>query len=103
MDVSRAEKKLKSSLKRLEKLPKEQAEPILKFYQKCMRDGLSYLRINSYMEMLPLLTNRLGKPLDKATENDVERVVSEINNNGSKPVLKDIKKSSLNWSVKMMP
>ena len=81
MDVSRANNKLEASLRRVEALPKQQAEPILKFYQKCMRDGLSYLRINSYMEMLPLLTKRLGKPLDKATESDVERLVYDINNN----------------------
>jgi integrase/recombinase XerD len=81
MDVSRANKKLETSLRRVKALPKQEAEPILRFYQKCLRDGLSYLRINSYMEMLPLLTNRLGKPLDKAKESDVERVVSEINNN----------------------
>lgn len=81
MDVSRGENKLKSSLKRVKELPKEQAEPILKFYQKCIQDNLSLLRTNSYMEMLPLLTKRLGKSLDKATENDVERLVYDINNN----------------------
>jgi integrase/recombinase XerD len=81
MDVSRAERKLKSSLKRIKELPKEEADPILRFYKKCTNDDLSQLRINSYLEMLPLLTKRLGKPLDKATESDVERLVFEINNN----------------------
>jgi integrase/recombinase XerD len=81
MDVSRAKKKLETSLRRVQALPEEQAKPILEFYQRCMRDGLSYLRINSYLEMLPLITKRLGKPLDKAVESDIERLVYEINSN----------------------
>ncbi|OGS51269.1 MAG: hypothetical protein A3K65_06115 [Euryarchaeota archaeon RBG_16_68_12] len=76
-------------------LPEGAAERILAFHRYCGASGLSPARTLRYLNDLPKLAQILGTPFEKATRQDVERVLQEIEKSDCAPQTKlDFKKSA---------
>ena len=69
-------------------LPDGSSERILDFHRFCVASGLSPARTLRYLSDLPSLSKRLGKPFDKATRGDVERVLEALERSDYAPQTK---------------
>jgi site-specific recombinase XerD len=77
VDVYKCEKYFKRKLEKIEKdkdiLPENWAK-ILEFKGNCVANGIRVRRALRYLDDLPKLSKLLGKPFEKATKQDMERV-----------------------------
>jgi len=78
IDIHNVDRRLEREHERLKKLPKEDQEVLRKFENYCKSVSISKYRIVKYLYSLRKFAGWLGKPLKKAKKEDIERVLSLI-------------------------
>lgn len=77
-NVYRYERRLKSSLKKIESLSPNNQKAINGFVKNCQLEDLSTCRIGKYVYLLNKISSWLGKDFDKARKKDIEDLVLKI-------------------------
>jgi site-specific recombinase XerD/ribosomal protein L40E len=80
MDIHNYEQKYQSVIRRVEKAPisERNKELILAMKDALVLQNISKPRLMKYMEVLKMSAQKLGKDLDKVTEQDLKKFVAEI-------------------------
>ena len=84
MDIHNYKGRFERALQRLEKsdISKKDKEAIYKFKDYCLCQNISYGKIDTYLFYLVKFTKMLDKPIEKATKEDIMRVVAKLNQTG---------------------
>jgi len=83
-DAHKYKKRVESFFLKLEKkdsIPEKDKELLRKFRDFLVSEAISYGRINKYIPNLAKFAEQLGKPLRKANEEDIRRIVATIEAN----------------------
>lgn len=87
MDIHNYEQKYQAVIRRVEKasISERNKELILAMKDALVLQGLSKPRLMKYMEVLKMAAVRMGKDFDKATVNDLKKLVAEIQQSNFSP------------------
>jgi len=80
LDIYNSDLKAKRALEKIKevRISKRNEELICKFINRMFALGVTKIRVVKYVQQLLKIAEILGKDFDKATKEDIERVVSEI-------------------------
>lgn len=77
LNLEGREEKLRNS-----NIPEKNKEAILRFCRYLRANGYSEHRVLKYLSKLRIISEILGKEFEKATREDIERVLAEIDSRG---------------------
>lgn len=92
-DIHNYDRRLKSALRKIkesDKISDNNKATILKFTNSCFAEGLSKPRIERYVQMLHSIAVILRKDFEKASRNDIEKVMAKIERKSYSPWTKQI-------------
>jgi len=94
MDIHQYEKRFQAAIAGIKnsELSQRNQELILKFKDYAVLQNLSKPRVIKYIEIMRSVARRLQKDLDKATADDLKKIVSEIQQQDYSPWTKQIYK-----------